>query len=178
MLNFKSHSLFPLHCTVPAGLEKWLYTQDSLTDQLKTSTGTAELKVLNQEWQVPSWWDQVVLHINDSMVFSRDIVMASSGQNYWFARSVIPQSCFEANPEFFSRLERESIRNLIFECDEVSCESRIQYPVNDQCLEYHWASVFQTKKAPILWVRLAVFCYRKSYRFYLAEILFPELGQL
>lgn len=98
----------------PGLLKDWLEYQGSLTDKLKAMTGDAELERLSQNWSIPNWWDKYVLCIQDKSIFQREIVMKNQGIVYWYARSVIPQSCYALKPEFFNRLENESIRNLIF----------------------------------------------------------------
>lgn len=153
----------------------WVGHQDSLTDKLKKSKGSVELKLISQKWVQPTWWDSFSLKIKDKLLFEREIIMSSQNIDYWYARTIIPQKCFDLDPIFFQRLKNESIRNLIFTGDIVQRVQMIDYPINNQCIEYYWIKKHINTFEDSFWVRLAEFSVHQSESFYLMEILLPEL---
>ena len=158
-----------------AQLSEWINAQDSLTERLKRSTGEAQLELLNQQWVTPDQWDRHLLQIDDPLIFERNIIMKSQGIVYWYARSIIPQKCYDLDPLFFNRLQKESIKNLIFDEVNVQRINFITYPANDQCPEFHWVKKYINVVHGILWVRLAEFLFQQKESFYLVEILLPAL---
>src|SRR5262245_16386625 len=100
---------FTAEINTPEYLNDWLNCSTSLTDKLQAITGSAELEVMSQEWVTPNWFDNYVFHIQDIRVLNREIMMRSHGTAYWYARSVIPESCYRVDSAFFNRLEKESI---------------------------------------------------------------------
>lgn len=159
---------------IPEGLKAWFDSITPITYKLQALTGSAELTLLSQQWGLPSWWDQWVLQLNEP-VFTREIVMRSHGQIYWYARTVISQTCFHADHAFFSRLTNESIRALIFDEPRVRLSKRTIYPVNQQCIEYHWAMKQKPDLADMVWVRATEYLFCNQHPFYLIELIFPEL---
>lgn len=159
-------------------LSEWIHYQDSLTDKLKAITGTIDLELLAQHWVSSSWWDSYILNLKEEQVFQREILMRSQNIEYWYARTIIPYSCYRLNPHFFNRLEKESVRNLIFNTNEVNLVNRICYPVDQRCIEYFWVKKYMTQIEGTLWVRLAEFSFSELESFYLIEILLPELEKI
>lgn len=166
----------------PGSLREWCYHDQSLTDKLKAITGGVQLKVLSQQWARASWWDKYLLKLADNTVFERDILMTHQHITYWYARSIIPESCYRLDPEFFNRLRQESIRNLIFSEERVTRTNMWCYSINAECLEFYWVNQYLNDKAQEhsepLWVRLVEYSFQQQGTFYLIEILFPELGHL
>lgn len=161
----------------PPFLFDWLRNQNPMTDKLASAKGSAHLKVLSQNWVQSSWWANHLFETKEEKVFQREIMMQCGDKDYWYARTLIPQSSYDLNPDFFRRLETESLRNLIFEEREVHRLQLIHYPVNQQCIEYHWVRNYIETINSNLWVRFAEFSYRDSV-FYLIEILLPDLENI
>jgi chorismate-pyruvate lyase len=159
-------------------LDAWLYYNHPITDKLNNLTGDTQLEVLSQQWIQTTWWDKYFLNIVEHTLFQREIIMKSSGRTFWYARSIIPSSCYQLDPEFFKRLERESIRNLIFDEPKVVLSQRKIYPINAQCIEYYWVKKHLSILPEILWGRLAEFSFIEKNSFYLLELLFPQLEEL
>ena len=156
-------------------LKEWREYEDSLTDKLISSRGTADLELLFQNWTKADWWSKYLLQIQDDQVFLREILMKNKGIEYWYARTIIPQRCYNSNQTFFNRLNNESIRNLIFGEPKVQRVQMICYPVDSECIEYHWVNKHIKTVNGILWVRLAEYSVQQMHRFYLVEILLPQL---
>ncbi|MBL7480139.1 chorismate--pyruvate lyase family protein [Legionella bononiensis] len=156
-------------------LKEWREYEDSLTDKLISSRGSADLELVFQNWIKTDWWSQYVLQIQDGHIFLREILMKNTGIEYWYARTIIPQRCYDSNPDFFNRLQNESIRNLIFGESRVQRVQMICYPVDSDCIEYHWVKNHVKTVKGILWVRLAEYSVQQTHRFYLIEILLPQL---
>ncbi|RUR12178.1 chorismate lyase [Legionella sp. km772] len=161
----------------PEALRAWLYCNQPLTDKLKNLSGEAQLEVLSQGWTTSQWWDKKNLSIEEK-IFQREILMKSHGEVYWYARSIIPKSCYDQAPDFFKRLEKESIRRLIFDEPKVKLMKRIVYPINEHAIEFDWMKHYLPHIKDSFWVRLAEFIFQDQSRFYLIEILFPKLGDL
>ena len=176
MTNLSDFNL-KIDSEIPVGLEEWLNCEKPITDKLMQLTGNAHLEVLSQRWISAKWWDLHVFLIKEP-ILQREIFMKSQKRVYWYARTVIPQSCYRLEPEFFKRLEHESMRNLIFDEPKVTLVQRVVYPINSQCIEFHWIKKYLNSSQDTLWVRLAEFSFKGSISFYLIEILFPELQWL
>jgi len=159
----------------PKSLSPWIHYKESLTDQLERLKGSVDLEVLSQDWVATSWWDRLVLQINPQLILQREIMMRSQGVAYWYARTVIPYHCYTVNPKFFQRLEKESIRNLIFGSEEVQRIHFMSYPVDHQCIEFYWVKKYMVQLVKTLWVRYTEYSYQEIGSFYLMEILLPEL---
>jgi chorismate-pyruvate lyase len=159
-------------------LDAWKNHQQSLTDKLNIAAGEAHLTVLSQQWQSTGWWDKYMLRIHDNTVFCREILMAAHGIYYWYARTIIPEQSYQANPHFFARLEQESIKNLIFNEPKVQRLEFKVYPINRDCIEFFWVKKHLEPSEKVLWLRLSTFVLLGQYPFYLVEILLPELGCL
>jgi hypothetical protein len=158
-------------------LEEWLLCQDPLTDKLCLALGEANLDLLAQSWVRPSCWDKHTAHIDDTLVFQREILMSSSSRIYWYARTLIPHRCFQLNPNFFNRLYHESMRELIYNEPLVVLQKRDVYPISALCIEYHWASRYWLDLPQQLWVRFTEFMFAETEPFYLVELLSPALGE-
>ena len=159
----------------PQRLIPWLRHPHSLTDKLQSLKSSISLQLLFQQWIKPTWWDKYVLSIEDEFIFQREIIMESQHVAYWYARAIIPKSCYDLDQMFFKRLEKESIRNLIFDSQEVHRVDFIAYPVDKECIEFHWANKHLSGVQGKLWVRFAEFSFQNKASFYLLEILSPEL---
>ncbi|TAL61907.1 MAG: chorismate lyase [Legionella sp.] len=162
----------------PKGLISWVNYELSLTDRLEKLNGSAELELLSQNWVIPSWWERHVLKITDSQIFQREIMMRSHGKEYWYARTLIPQASYNLNPHFFNRLQKESIKNLIFDNPEVERQGLRTYAINAKCLEFYWIKKHLEQLNGTIWVRFADYLYTGLGPFYLLELLLPELEQI
>ncbi|RUR19685.1 chorismate lyase [Legionella sp. km535] len=167
--------IYTTQSTASASLRKWLEYEDSLTAKLISSMGGAELDRVFQNWAHTDWWTRYVLHIQDDRVFLREILMKNNGVEYWYARTIIPQSCYDSHQDFFNRLSNESIRNLIFGEPRVQKIQMICYPVDSECIEFQWVKNHLKSANGILWVRLAEYTVDQKHRFYLVEILLPQI---
>lgn len=159
-------------------LKQWLDCDNPITDKLVELTGDAHLERLSQQWVKATWWDHYALNIKDPHVFQRQILMRSHKRPYWYARTIIPQSTYALDPDFFDRLNKESIRHLIFNQKQVRKVNKLIYPIDNRCLEFYWLKKHVSDKEGILWVRVHEFEIHKKASFYLIELLFPELEAL
>ncbi|KTD20812.1 4-hydroxybenzoate synthetase [Legionella lansingensis] len=166
--------LLTFACSPPAELLPWLIYEQSLTDKLKREVGEAKLSVLKQRWNSPIWWDRFILDLSPSqLVIHREILMCANDTTCWYARTIIPEHSYQANPGFFARLKQESLGSIIFNTAAVKRHQMFYYPVNSSSLEYHWCCDFLTERCDYLWARLSVFSLMKDDPFYLVEILLP-----
>lgn len=164
-----------VHNLPPKLLKAWLEHSYSLTEKLKEEAGEARLQRLTQYWCNPDWWDKFNLSGNHKKMLHREILMWARQKPCWYARTIIPASTFQNDVSLFSRLQQESLGNLIFSNEEVKRIALIHYAINAQCIEYHWLDESMHENADILWLRLSTFSLRDHYPFFLVEILLPGL---
>lgn len=174
-MYINSQPIFFADTSNPDFLREWREHDGSLTDKLIAAQGSTDLDVVFQNWSNLNWWEQYVLNLKDARVFLREIIMKNAGVEYWYARTVIPQKCYDLHADFFKRLESESIRNLIFGESKVKRINMISYPINSENIEFHWVKKHIKSVQGILWVRLAEYSVQNSESFFLIEILLPEL---
>lgn len=177
-MPINTHLIFQLKAQCSQQFLEWLTYQSSLTDKLHQATGDAELELLSQHWITTDLWSKTLLEIKDAQVFQREIIMKSHNFPYWYARTIIPQTCYELDPNFFNRLQKESVRNLIFNEQRVQRVNAINYPVDEQCVEFYWVKKYINTAQDPFWVRIAEFLFQQKASFYLVEIMFAELGSL
>jgi chorismate-pyruvate lyase len=177
-MPINTHLIFSLKANCSKQFLEWLNYQSSLTDKLRKANGDAQLELMSQKWIHTDLWSKSLLNIHDVSVFQREIVMKSHDIPYWYARSIIPQSCYELDPAFFDRLKNESIKHLIFDNKNVQRINSINYPVDQQCVEFYWVKKYIDFVDQILWVRIAEFSFQSKQSFYLIEIMLPELGEV
>jgi chorismate--pyruvate lyase len=176
-MPINTHLIFSLKALCSNHLLEWLHYQSPLTDKLCQEKGEAQLELIAQHWKKPDFWSKNLLNIQDVSIFQREILMKSNQIIYWYARSFIPKKCYDLEPDFFNRLKKESIKNLIFEEDQVQRINSINYPINKECVEFYWVTKYINRRSDILWVRLNEYSYQKKQSFYLIEILFPQLEE-
>src|SRR3989338_3245735 len=127
-MYINNQPVFTAETDHPEALSDWRVHPYSLTDKLLALKGSTQLELISQKWIKPTWWDTYLLQIKDTLIFQREIMMKHQNIDYWYARTIIPQKCYHINPDFFKRLEKESIRNLIFDSHLVHRVSMVSYP--------------------------------------------------
>lgn len=177
-MPINSSFITPLNAECSKQFLEWIVYQNPLTDKLQKATGDAQLELLSQEWKKTDEWGDQLLEIHDECIFQREIMMKSHGVAYWYARSIIPQACYEIDSTFFDRLKKESIKYLIFDNEQVARINFITYPVDSYSLEMSWVKKYIKNIEGILWVRISEFSFQKAASFYLIEIMLPELGEI
>lgn len=177
-MTINTNLLTPLKVKPSPAFMEWVNYQDSLTDKLKDLTGEVQLELKSQQWCDTDCWSKNILKISDELVFQREIIMSSHQIPYWYAKSIIPQQCYNVAPEFFDRLKTESIKKLIFNEERVTRTQMFNYAINKQCMEFYWVKKYIEQTEEILWVRIAQFCFQHTESFYLIEIMLPKLGEL
>lgn len=177
-MPINTHLVYPLTEGCPKQFLEWIDYKHSLTDKLRAVSGDAQIELLAQQWTRTDSWSRNFLNIRDKSVFQRDIIMKSHNKPYWYARTIIPQQCYDLDTVFFNRLRKESIRNLIFESESVKRINLINYPVNNQCVEFFWVRKYIATVTGVLWVRIAEFLFMEKAFFYLVEVMLPDLGDI
>ena len=177
-MSINTHLICSLKVQCSKQFLEWVNYKQPLTDKLFQAMGNAQLELLSQQWMSTDLWSKRLLEIHDDLVFQREIIMKSHGLVYWYARSIIPQTCYDLDPCFFDRLKQESIKNLIFGECRVQRIHLINYPVDYQSTEFSWVKKYIDDLHGILWVRIAEFSFQKKESFYLVEIMLPELEEL
>jgi chorismate-pyruvate lyase len=175
-MRLNDSQLYVAQLEEPPLLSSWLHHPHSLTDKLHSLTGASALQHLFEGWVLPSFWDRRMLGLNEK-VYQREVLMNSKDQTAWYARTLIPKACYEANADFFGRLAHESMRDLIFGQTQVVAVQRVMYSVDKSCIEFYWVKNHCPNREGLLWVRYCEYRLGES-SFHLFELLFPELGHL
>ena len=167
----------PLSYTLPARLVPWVMCQTSLTERLRSHAHEVRLQIIEQGFGPPNIWDKNVLQMKNVAVFHRDIVLWAGDEACWYARTIIPDTSYQAQDAFFNRLQKEPLGALIFDNPHVVRIHRVDYPIDKRSLEYHWVMNVMAVNAELptmLWTRLSVYTY-DEVPFYLVEIFLPAV---
>lgn len=175
LINLPANALLKLERKPSSALLPWLTYQNSLTERLQAKAGNTYLDVLGQDWHAPTIWEKEVLSISDKSVFCREIVMQAFTTPCWYARTIIPQSSYEAGIDIFVRLKNESLGLLIFSEVRIKRVSLMHYPIDTQCMEYYWLDETMHAGSKLLWARLSVFLIDETFPFCLIEIMLPGI---
>jgi chorismate--pyruvate lyase len=171
-------TLMPYNARPPKSLEAWLTHESVLSDKLRAMRGEAKLLRLTQQWVWSSWWEKQVLSLDKSMLLLREIIMQSQGEPCWYARTFIPQQCYDSSPALFARLDTEPLGNLIFHTEGVKRHFLGHYAIDSSCIEYYWVKKHIPSLPERLWVRFSEVKVNETASFYLIEILLPALEVL
>lgn len=173
-----NHSIDPL-------LLPWLCHEQFLTEKLKKTAGDARLEVLGQRWDMADDWDCAhwagTLAHQRTRVMHREIVMWAFDSPCWYARTVLPEATYLANPALFDRLQTQSLGHLIFHGTHITRVSLTSYGISAQSAEYAWLSEWMHQDTARLWVRSSEFSVletgdtHQTHSFFLVEILLPGL---
>ena len=155
-------------------VRNWLVHPDSITDRLIEKAGEASLMVLAQGFERACAWDKKIFNDVIDKVWCREIVMFAQGEAYWYARTIIPETTYANNQDFFDQLKIQSLGTLIFNSPIVQRKTLTSYVINEKMHEYQWIpeSVKPYPTQP-LWVRLSHLILHEHFPFYLVEILLP-----
>lgn len=175
IMQINGHKLLNLNIKEPQALSPWIHHKESLTDKLQAEKGHAKLELLQQGFQRPDWWAINLLMLTDTLVYQREIMMRSHGLACWYARTIIPASCYQFGKAFFQRLEQESVRNLIFDNADVHKVQKLSYSIDASCQEFYWVKKYIPNLEGNLWVRYSELSYKNFASFYLLELLLPGL---
>jgi chorismate--pyruvate lyase len=175
---FTLQSLLSPQAPLSQALQTWMMYEESLTDKLRLVSGSSELELLVQGFVRTDWWTKAVLQVSDPQVFKREIIMRSNGVPYWYARTFIPESCFHLEVDFFNRLYRETMRELIFNEPQVTLIDRFTYAVDKHCLEFYWVKNVLPESDGILWLRLSHYAFQEKAYFYLIEVFLASMEDL
>lgn len=164
---------------IPLPIIDFLCCVDAITDKLKECSQKVRMEVLSHAQAPVNWWERYVLGMtHHASLLRRDIVTFSQEHACWFARTMVPDTTYHANPVFFDRLHNEPLAHLIYNEPRISRERIYSYTVSPQMLEYHWPAPMWILQASSLPVRVSIFRLEEtfeSYRFYLVEIFLPGL---
>lgn len=176
MLNQTLEILATSSSLPPENLLPWLNHEYSLTDKLKNEMGDASLNVIRQHKERPNWWDRYTLDLpSTELVVHREIIMSAFSTPCWYARTIIPEQCYQKNSSFFKRLNQETLGSLIFSSADIECSRRMYYSINASSLEFYWLSSLYKEGAHELWSRFSVFSFSETEIFYLVEVFLPGL---
>lgn len=144
------------------GLRSWLVYPHRLTERLIEVAGEASLQVLHQG-DVNQYWQ-------------REIMIMAHGEACWYARTLVPQSTYLDNQDFFDQLKTKSLGDLIYNSTMVQRRSLLHYPIGRTAQEFQWlpAAIQQTCHHA-LWVRSSSFMLREKDPFYLKELFLPAM---
>lgn len=140
-------------------LRKWLYDSGSLTQNLiQASEGDFSLRVINQGLEVPRLDECRALKLpHRQLALIREIVMSGYGQDWVFARSVVPISSLDGQLRHLKSLGNQPLGALLFK-DPSMRRGPIETTllnkslINIPCTQAAWArrSVFRINNKPLL----------------------------
>lgn len=183
LLNIYNMMPLPNHLKLlnkgPTELLPWLLNKQSMTGKLQAATNSpVTLAVLHQKWSPVGFWEKYILGLeNTGSVWQREITISAGDTLCWYARTLIPKDTYTAYESIFSRLEKETLGDIIFSDARIARTSLLHYQIDSQCMEYYWLdSPMQTDYYPDkFWLRLSEFHIESASAFYLIEILLPGL---
>ena len=162
----------------PTQLTPWLEHQGSITDKLKALAGEARLQLLKHTWELTDIWDQQTLNLAPNIyVLHREILMWAHNEPCWFARTVLPESSYQAEEALFSRLETTPLGELIHHHPNIKRTSIKPYPIVPNSMEHAYLSHTLDHPTTQLWGRCSTFTLHKQHEFYLLEIFLPALSR-
>ena len=164
-----------VNAELPPLLLPWVTFQGALTEQLKQTAGDARLDVIGQRFEYADAWDKQVLRIENDRVLHREIVMYAWSDPCWYARTIIPDTTYQADLVFFDRLQQESLGAMIFNEPKIKRIDFMYYPIGEWAHEYDWLNQLMIEREKTLWVRRSIFTLNNSFPFFLVEILLPGL---
>ena len=159
----------------PQQLLPWLTCRTYLTEKLFAKSGDTSLHVLQQIWETANDWDRATLSLSDEIVLHRDIIVSAWNAPCWFARTILPNTTYQAHLPLFERLNHEPLGNLIFHSEAIQRLSLDYKLIEPQALEYTWIPSTLNLSQQALWLRSSTFQVENSDLFYLIEILLPNL---
>lgn len=179
LTDMQTNNLFPVKAVIPPELSTWL-TQNTRpqTDILQELTGDASLELLEQQWINTNLWEKTVLGLPDKQVFRREIIMRSHDKPCWYARTIIPHSCFQQDSSFFEQLYTKQLTLLLFNQTAVMRTHFCHYSITEACQEYYWAKKQGVSLMNSSVVRASTYTFHNTAQFYLIEILLPDLLRL
>ena len=159
----------------------WLTYQQALTKRLDTLAGNSRLQVLSHAWGAADRWDKDVLMLKDTQIIHREILMWAQDVPCWYARTILPQTTYEANHLFYDRLANETLGDLIFNTPKLERLSLIHYNMQPESTEATWVmnalAEHPYESQETHWIRSSAFSLENASPFYLVEILLPGLAR-
>lgn len=159
----------------PQHLLPWLTCRTYLTEQLFAKSGDTSLQVLQQIWEPANEWDRDTFLLSEEKVLHRDIIVSAWNQPCWFARTILPNTTYQAHLSLFERLNHEPLGNLIFHSQVIQRLSLQHKPIGPYAPEYAWIPKTLPISQKQLWMRSSAFQVNNRALFYLIEILLPNL---
>jgi chorismate--pyruvate lyase len=101
---------------VPRLWRSWLFDAGSLTQRLlDASDGELSVHVIKQQFEVPSLSERHVLGLPDrQQAMIREVVLCGAGQDWVFARSVIPLTTLSGRLRKLRQLDNQPLGALLF----------------------------------------------------------------
>ena len=157
---------------------EWLYHEKSMTNKLKNYSNEVKLEIIKHVWEQTNAWDNQTLGlVFNTNVLHREILMWAGINPCWYARTILPQSTYEANDAPFKRLKTEALGDIIWTSPRFKRSDMKHYTITPESPEYAWLTPLMHEEEKTLWVRLSTFLYDQQHPFYLTEILLPGLSR-
>lgn len=156
----------------------WIYHESSMTDKLKKHSTHVTLDVMKHVWELTNSWDIQTLGLAfHQKVLHREILMWAENNPCWYARTILPQSTYEAKDAPFERLKTEALGDIIWTSPQFKRSNMKHYTITTDSPEYAWLTPLMHEQEKTLCVRLSTFMYDQQHPFYLTEILLPGLNR-
>lgn len=156
-------------------LVDWLSCETSLTEKLFKLAGDARVELLRMAWETAAPWEKKHFEISESRLLKREVLITAHQKPCWYARTFIPESCFQLEPEFFQQLNHQPLSELIYSQEKVRRQALIYYPVLEGSVERSWLDDHSAEAVDGgVWARLASFRFKNQASFFLCELLFEQ----
>lgn len=155
----------------PQYLKHWLQDRGSLTRRLqKKSGGNFSVTVLKQCWETPRLDEARALGISPQQrALVREVILHGNGQQWVYARSVLPQRALNGRLRFLRKLGNKPLGALLFSNPSIKREPVVLQRVVQSSLP---ASLQQSGQPP-LYGRYSIFRYSK-HGILVSEVFLPD----
>ena len=152
-------------------LQHWLQDRGSLTKRLqKKSSGDFSVAVLKQCWERPRLDEARALAIPpQQFALIREVILHGNGQQWVYARSVLPQRALNGRLRFLRNLGNKPLGALLFSNSSIKREPVVLQRVAQSRLP---ASLQQSGQPP-LHGRYSIFRYGK-HGILVSEVFLPD----
>ena len=167
----------------PIWIVPWLKCRSLMTGKLQadlqSGSGSVQLKRIAETWTGVGWWERYMLGLEAGRMFQREITIAAGNDLCWYARTLVPELCYSAHESIFSRLQNESLGDILFSDARINRAGLKIYSIDAMAIEYYWLNQAWREDATCFWVRLSHFIIAEEplHSFFLSEILLPGLGR-
>lgn len=160
----------------PQHLKHWLQDRGSLTRRLqKKSGGDFSVTVLKQCWETPRLDEARALGISPQQrALVREVILHGNGQQWVYARSVLPQRALNGRLRFLRKLGNKPLGALLFSNPSIKREPVVLQRVAQSRLPASLQQLSPEQSGqPPLYGRYSIFRYGR-HGILVSEVFLPD----